>query len=411
MGQELLSLDDAISIALKNNQFIQVAKNYAEITKNNAHIGNAGLLPKFDVSSGVNYNDTKSAGSETGIATTSTNAGISASYTLFNGFKNIYDYKSLKTSAQIGALEARDDIEDQVLKVISAYYAMARGIENFNIAQDLVTVSNERLERAQKKSNFGQANTIDVLAAQVDLNADSVSFINARLLLDEAKRNLNVLLNREVNYSFTVDDDVIFEKDIQLSKLKQSSFEKNAAYLVAVNDLKNSKLDLKIAQSSNYPNLGFQTSYGYDQRTSDFTVLLDDPNRSFSAGATLSLNLFNGFQKHIQKQNARIAINNQELLEEQARLNLEKEINNSFEAYKNSRYVLDVELRNLQAAELNFRRTQDLYNLGQVTTTQFREAQLNLIRAKYNISEAKFNAKILEFELLKLSGELVQLDD
>jgi outer membrane protein TolC len=413
LGQELLNLNDAISLALKNNQTIQVAKNLASINENNAHMGNAGLLPRLDLSSGVNYadNDRKSASGAPSTTSTTTNANLQASYTLFNGFKNIYTYKSLKTSAQISKLETRNNIENQILQVISSYYAVARASENLNIARDLVAVSGERLERARNRSNFGQANTIDVLSAQVDLNADSVTFINTKLNYDEAKRNLNVLLNREINFNFVIDSDVVFGEKTDLESLNQNALANNAAYLISVNDLKQSKLNLKIAQATNYPNLNFQTAYGYNQTASNFDVLLDNPDRSFSAGVSLSLNLFNGFQHKIQKQNARIFINNQQLLEKQARLNLEREVINSFEAYTNSRYVLRVEQNNLEAAELNFKRTQDLYNLGQVTTTQFREAQLNLIRAKYNISDAKFQAKFFEFELLKLGGNLVQLEE
>ena len=72
--------------------------------------------------------------------------------------------------------------------------------------------------------------------------------------------------------------------------------------------------------------------------------------------------------------------------------------------------VLDLESSSLEAAKLNFKRTQELYHLGQVTTTQFREAQLNLIRAKSSMSWAKYEAKLNEIILMKLSGRLLPLE-
>ena len=80
---------------------------------------------------------------------------------------------------------------------------------------------------------------------------------------------------------------------------------------------------------------------------------------------------------------------------------------NGYDAYQNSRLVLDLETQNLEAAELNFQRSRDLYRLGQATGTQFREAQLNLIRSKNRLQTAKYNAKLNELTLLKLSGQLV----
>ena len=103
-------------------------------------------------------------------------------------------------------------------------------------------------------------------------------------------------------------------------------------------------------------------------------------------------------------------LENQQLVEEEAKLFLETDIINAYEAYQNSRYVLELEERNLVVAELNFSRTEELFNLGQVTNTQFREAQLNLIRAKNNISSAQYSAKLDEIELLRLSGRLFTKD-
>ena len=67
----------------------------------------------------------------------------------------------------------------------------------------------------------------------------------------------------------------------------------------------------------------------------------------------------------------------------------------------------DLEKKYVEASELNFKRTRELYSLGQVTTTQFREAQLNLIRSRSNVATAKYEAKIKEIDLLRLTGQLI----
>lgn len=206
----------------------------------------------------------------------------------------------------------------------------------------------------------------------------------------------------------TVDLAVEFRDTLNLEALTERALKQNPDYLAAVNQYEQAKLDWGIAKSADYPQLNLYSTYGYDQSTSQFGIALDNPDRNFTAGVTLSLNLFNGFKTSIAKQNARIAIDSRALLQEKARLELQEVVANSFEDYQNSRYVLAIEQRNLQSAELNFKRTEELYNIGQATTTTFREAQLNLIQAKNNIANAKFTAKVLEFELLRLSGGLVE---
>ena len=413
MGQELITLQDAIAIALQENHGIQVAGNSAEISDNNAHIGNAGLLPRVDLLGGATYND-----NENQIATgnrnetyTTTTAGIQVSYTLFEGLGNIYTYKKLNSMSAYGALQARATIEQSLVQVSNAYFTVAEVTENLRLANESLAISLERLERARNRSKFGQANTIEVLSAEVDLNADSVSYINAKLALDQAKRDLNVLLNRNIKTDFSVDSRVQFEKKFDLVRLLKSAEQKNASYLMYVNGVTQSEYDVKIAQSAYLPKLDLLSSYGYNQQGTELDIALDNSNRTFSAGVSLSFNLFNGFQNSIKKQNAKIELKNKQLLCDEALLSLKSNVTNVYQAYRNSLYVLEVEQKNLESAQLNFTRTKELYDLGQVTTTQFREAQLNLIRAKNSIANAKYNAKLYEIELLRQSGELVKTNE
>ena len=408
-SQELLTFDQAIAAAMQNNHQIEIARNNAEIANNKVNVGNADLLPRIDVVSSANYQDNErqtTAGKIDDDFTTSS-AVVQASYTLFDGFGNTYRFKKLQAGGKLGELQARDNIERTLLQVSNAYYIAALTFENVHIAEELTAISFERLERAKKRSMFGQANTIDVLAAQVDLNSDSVTVTNARLRWSEARRNLNVLLNRDVNKDFVVASEVSFRNGLNLADMKQQAQNKNASYLSSLNQLEQSKLSYKIARSANSPKVNLNSSYGYSQTSPDFDVNLNDPDRGWNVGATLSFNIFNGFKTKIDKENAKVNIRNQELLKEEAHLLLEKEITNNFESYQNSLLVLRLEKKNLESAELNFKRTQELFNLGQVTTTQFREAQLNLISARNNISSAKYTAKLLEIELMRLSGQLL----
>ncbi|OQX96053.1 hypothetical protein B6I21_02230 [candidate division KSB1 bacterium 4572_119] len=408
-GQEKLTLEDAIGIALKNNHQINIARNNAKIANNNVNIGNANLLPKIDALSSATYQDNSVPGNQSSQQETFTlnNAQLQVSYTLFDGFNNIYQFNKLKLSGQIGDLEARNKIENTLYRVSNGYFNTALARENLTIANELLSISHERLERAKKRSNYGQANTIEVLSAQVDLNSDSVTVVNAKLFWEQSRRDLILLLNFEPEREFEVDTKVTFVYNMSLPELSEAALKNNSSFLTSINRYKQSKVDLKIARSNFSPQLSVQASYGYNQTNPDLNINLNDPSKTIYAGATLSLNLFNGFKNHIQKQNAKISVNSQELAQEEARLDLINIVVNSYEAYKNSLTVLNLEQKNLDVAELNFKRTQELYNLGQVTTTQFREAQLNLIKAKNSISTAKFNAKLYEIELMRLSGQLI----
>lgn len=409
-AQELLSLREAVAEALSANHDIQVAKNNAEIGRNNVNIGNADLLPRIDFISGANYydNDVQMSSGINNQVFTNTSAKIQASYTLFDGFGNIYTFNKLKAAGQLAELQARYTIENVLLNVSSAYYSVARAEENLRITQELVSISLERLDRARKKSEYGQAKSIDVLSAEVDLNADSVSLLNSMEILNETKYNLNLMLNRDINLTFTVERNVNFTEMGSESELIEAALTSNSEYLLSKKDFEMSELDLKITSSADLPSLTLQTSYGYNQSLDNLSLGLYEPDKSFAAGVTLSYNLFNGFRNSIQKQNAEISVKNKELMNKKALLSLRKEITNSLLAYQNSLNILDIQKRNFSAAEQNFKRANELYSLGQLTTTTFREAQLNLISSKNNITNATYDSKLYEIDLMRITGQLVK---
>jgi outer membrane protein TolC len=67
-----------------------------------------------------------------------------------------------------------------------------------------------------------------------------------------------------------------------------------------------------------------------------------------------------------------------------------------------------MEKENVETAELNVQRAREQLKLGQITSVEFRQAQLNLLASKNRINSAQFNLKKAEYQLIRLSGGLVK---
>ncbi len=405
---ELLSLDDAIAMALSRNHDIQVARGEEKIAGNNVNIGNAGLLPKIDLVGSVNYQDNEEPAMSGLTEFTSTSATLQASYTLFDGFGNIYTFRKLKSAGRLGRMQARKSIEQVIVQVSEAYYRLADTSVQVDVAEEALAISSDRLKRARLRSEYGQANTLEVLSASVDANADSVAWKEAVLGMNNANRALNLLLNRPIETPYEVKREVSFDKSLEKDKVLLSAKQSYAAYLLARESVKQAENELGITRSDFFPELGVQAGYGFSNTLEGFEPGTDDLSGSFSAALTLNFNLFNGFQSSIRSQNAKITLNNKKLLEQKALGELEKQVADTWQEYRNTLDILDFQKKNLETAELNFRRSKELYVLGQLTTTTFREAQLNLISARKSIASAGYDAKILELKLKRFAGMLVQ---
>ncbi|MFO7914179.1 MAG: TolC family protein [Candidatus Krumholzibacteriales bacterium] len=405
-AERVLTFEEAVALAMKRNPGIAAARNDAEIAGNNASIGNAGLLPRLDFRGSANYTGSDPpSGPET--ETSITSAQLSASYTLFNGLGNIYGYRQLRTEEKINRLSAREQIENIIIQVSRAYYGAAEAFENLRVSRDLLEISRERLDRVKNRTEFGQGGTVDILAARVDYNTDTVTVVKARFAWEEAMRNLNSLLNRDVGEQFEVDPKVELARLRPLGLMREKALENNSSYRQAVESVESASLGHKIARSEFMPQLDLSTSYGWDQYSDGLDFNLNDPTAGWGVQATLSFNIFNGFRRWTDVRNASIRVRSRQLMEDQSLLELDRELVNAYESYSNSRTVLQLEKNNLESARVNFERTSDLYDLGRVTSTQFREAQLNLTRAETNVISATYTAKLNEIELMKITGELV----
>ncbi|WP_244191131.1 MULTISPECIES: TolC family protein [unclassified Prosthecochloris] len=406
-ASELLSLDEAISIAMEHNPDIRVARGEERIARNKVNIGNAGLLPSIDLVGSVSYQNTEDAQLSSMDESTTTSAKLQASYTLFDGFGNIYTFRKLKTAGRLGSLQAKNRIEQTILDVSEAYYRFADATAQLDVARKALSISDERLRRARLRSEYGQANSLEVLSATVDANADSVASMQAGLEYNAARRSLNLLLHRPVSTLCSVETDVQFVPDMTRERVLEGARQSFAEYRIAEESVRQAQHELGIARSDFFPEISMQANYGYSQTDPGLMVDMDDPSEGFSASLTMTLPLFNGFRSSIAHQNARIALQNSQVRLEQAAIELEGLVGDTWDAYRNSLDILDFQQKNLETAELNFRRTNELYVLGQATNTTFREAQLNLISARQAIASARYEAKLLEIRLMRIGGFLV----
>ena len=415
-SQELLTKETAVSLALENNYGIRMAENYVKIAENNASIYNSGYLPRVTGNAGVNYSNTSSeltdqsgAVSEVnGAESNGYNASVGLNYTLFDGLGRSYNYKRLQESHNLSELEAQTVIQNSLVQIFANYYEVGRIFENKkNISESLI-ISKQRLERMNYGFDYGQNTKLEVLNAEVDVNNDSIRYINEQRLLANSKRNLNLLLGRDVTNDFIVDTNVSFDLFFEYQSLLAKAKEFNVEMLKVDKNIEISEYDIKISKSSLYPFLNLNSSYGLNNKNNDKTFLLDRQySYGFNAGVNLSWNLFDGGSTKTRIQNAKIYADNLQVEKEQVTNQLERNVANALEIYNNALFILKAEDKNVETNNVNFSRSEEQFKLGQITSIEFRLAQVNLLNAKSNLNQAKYDAKNAELYLLQLTGDLL----
>ncbi|WP_375325463.1 TolC family protein [Flagellimonas sp. GZD32] len=417
---QILTKQEAINMVLENNLGIQVAKNSQLIDENNAGILNSGYLPTLSGVAGGTIDKQNSEGvlangdtrTAEGAETRRYNASVSLNYTLFDGLGRYYDYKSFKERSQQSELEVRQTIETTILQLFSVYYEAARLTEQTNTLEQALEISKDRLKRAKYQFEFGQNTGLDVLNAEVDINTDSINLLNSRQLLRNTLRDLNLILNRELATQFEADTTVNFVPGLEMENMRLEAKENNVRMQIVEKDINISNYNFKASKSGYLPTIGLTGTYGWNESTnnSPLAFALQNTSTGVTGAVNLSWNLFDGGRTITTVKNAKISYANQELAKKQIELEVERDIRNAWDSYTNALYVLEVQEKNLQTNLNNFNRTDERYKLGQVTSIEFRQAQLNLLNAVLAKSQAKYNAKIAELQMLQISGQLLNVE-
>lgn len=428
-AQELLSKEAALAQTLDSNFGIQMTRNANEIVKNNSEFLNAGFLPNVSVSGGTNY-----AASDSEIAfpgqvqedgsprpnlsldnqeSQRYNAGVNVNYTLFDGLGRKYNYKRLKEQYALSELQLRETIEQTILQLFSVYFDVARLTETTANLEKTLEVSKQRQKRAESAFAFGQSNKLAVLNAQVDVTNDSINLLQIKQELDNAKRDLNLIINQAIETAFEVDTDLTFVPAIQIEQWLETAAQFNVRLLQQERNRQLNAYDLKVSQSGYLPTVGLVGSYGWNLNQSPASAFFPGTNNttlSLGLGASISWNLFDGGRTITQVKNAKIAIENQKLQEEETQLTFERDLSNAKQNYQNAINIYTIQQKQVETATYNFERSEAQYRLGSITAIEFRQAQINFRNAQIQRAAAKYQAKLAELNLIQISGQLLNVE-
>lgn len=424
-----LTKDKAVTLVLENNYGIQIAKNQVTISDNNQKVLNSGYLPSLNATAGGTYQRSSAIttfpdavdqdgnprpdNEQIGVETRRYNAGISMNYTVFDGFGRYYNYKRLKEQYDLTELQAREVIENTIIQLFEAYYQVARLSENTKVREEVLNISRDRVKRAQYRFEYGQTNKLDVLNAKVDVVNDSIFWLQTDQQLQNAYRNLAVVLNDGKMKKYKVDTTLQFIPKERIEGFMSTYKDYNVTILQNKSQVQLSEYDLKITKSQYVPEIGLNGTYGWNQSRNPagafFPANISDVN-SLTAGLSLSWNLFDGGGTITRSKNAKIELENRELQKEQFEIRLQNEITNAYENYITSLKIYDIQEQNVETSTHNFNRSKEEYALGRISSIEFRQAQVNLINAKTNRNLAKYDAKLAELLVLQLTGQLLNVN-
>lgn len=412
---DTLRIETAVEQALRDNFQAQIARNDLVLAENDRSVGNAGFLPSLSATAG--YTETFENTTQqfinqpeqeiTGAKSTRATAGAELRWTLFDGLRRFATYDRLGAERDRQEANTRERIEVVLADVIDVYHDVARQQRQLGVLREAVQISQERLRIARSRRDLGSASDLEVRQARVDLNADSAEVLRQEVTLSNTKAELNRLLGRtEARTRFAVSDRIPLDTTLSYASLQQAAEASSPALQQARQALDAARAEQREVRADYFPSIDVFVGAGVSESESEAGFVQSQTINDLRYGASLTFDVFDGFNRERQRQNAAVRAENARLAVEAARAQLSAALSSAFESYRNRIRLVQLERENLEAATANVDVALEQFRLGTITSVELREVQEQRIQAESRLLTARFEAKQAEIELLRLSGQL-----
>lgn len=423
LAQKTLTLDDAISIALKRNSNLQKSEFSISGYESNLMTSYGGLLPSLSASTGWNWSRTEDEGGPTNVGNTVINTPktttetrnysgrVSSNWVLFDGLSNFASIsKSNKEleSAKLNLMRLKQDI---VFQTMSNYYTILNLEKLVKVKEENLKWNQKNFEIIKEKSKLGSGTMADVYAQQVKLGNAELELIQAQNDFENEKSNFLFLLGLDVIEQYNIKDsevskslDLIQEDETvlkdDLKVMIQKALENRPDFKSAAFKLDASYDNLTSARGSYFPSLTNSASFSVGGETP--SEMFD--RKQYSFGLTLQIPIFQGWSIDNRVQYAKIDVKNSEITLSDSEREIKKNIQKAYLDIIAAEKKLDVSEKNVIAAGENLKIEEEKYSLGSTTLLNVLIANADYINAQTANINSQFNYLRLKDQINYLIG-------
>ena len=426
----IITIDDAIAIALENNYALKQAKNELDLADDLIFSEKADFLPSVSAS----MNGSRTTGQQfifdrfsegfdpfVDISSQSISGGMNASINLFTGFTNILTLKSSQSNKESREQQYERAKESVIFNTATRYLQVLLDKELLAIAKQNLETSTTQLEQVQAQVELGARPMVDLFNQEAQVANDEL-VVTQR----ENTQSLNsLLLIRQLEidplgtYDFVVPDLTLNDLpwvDLNLKTLVDEALSIRSDILSAEASILSLRYQTQVTKNSLLPTL--RASASVSSRYSDqysiagsevsFSDQFFDQQVNRSLGLSFSVPLFNNWNRMYSIQSSQVQLKNAELNLDNSKMQVIQEVTQAYNDYSSYVKQLDASEKSLVASERAFQTQQERYNLGASTLIELTQAQSAFVSAQSSYTQALYNLifqeKLVDFYLGKLKG-------
>ena len=420
ISQDSLSLSKAIEIGLEKNYDIRLTLKNVEINTLLNDWGEAGRLPQLTINLGQNNSLSDQRKNPISFApylfqSTDLSSNAALNWTLFNGFgikANKIKLEQLQLQSENTATLA---IENTIHGIILAYYQAKMQIEQLSLLNNIVQLSYEKYSQQQIKSNIGIGVKFDLLQYESNLYTDSTNIVLQQLSLNNAIRNLNLIMGEDVEKKWFLTSKIKPElNNKNFSVLKKEMLSNNTNIKNQYINIALTQQDISLAKSQFYPiinfNAGLNTSFG-QLSTKDVNAPIGNAasrNLNYYGNFTLNFKLYDGGK--VKRGIKALEIQNEvdQLQMAQMTNQLIFELKNVYELYQTRTKIFELTKKAFVVSQSNLEIAKLKEQSGLINSFNFRDIEMAYLSAGVALYQASYDLLESNATLLKMTGKIIQ---
>lgn len=406
----LLTLDQALEIALSESNTVKIADMTVEKSGYAEKGSYSALYP--NISANGSYQRTlkkqvmvMDMGGQAMEIKVGRDNSINATATASMPLVNAQLWESLKLSGmdvELAVEQARSSKIALVKQVKQAFYAVLLAQKSHEVVANVYENAQKNYEKTLQRFNVGKASEVEHLRAQVTMmNAEpNVSSAENAMLL--ATWQLKAVMGIDLDTNIEVVGDLNdYTAQMLTPYVSEDDLSNNSSLLQLGIQGRMLESTIRMQKKQYLPTLAASINYNY-------SAMGDEELRWFpssTAAVSLSIPIFDGFQKHYSIKQSKINKNMLDLQREDAERNLRIGIRNY-----NDQMTLCV--KNYQAAEAtveiaqkSYDISEKMYEVGKATLVELNDAQLALQQAQLTQAQAVYNFMVTKASLDELIGK------
>ena len=414
-AQKLITVDNAVGIALKNNYDILVSRNDADIDKMNNTAGNAGMLPAVAVNGLDNYSVNNSfikqfSGSEISSSNASTNAintSVQLNWTVYDGGKMFVTKNKLNEIEALGGLQYRNQVEQTVYDVVVAYFNVVKQQQQLVSINKVILYNQERVTILQTSFNAGSSAKNNLLQAKIDLNVSKENSITQQSIIISSKRNLNQILSLNIDSTaYGVIDSIPLTYKPDKADLINKIYTNNTNILTFQKEIDIARLSVDEFKANRLPKVNFNTSYNFQYTSNSSGTTLLSRYYGPQVGGSISIPIFQGGNINRLISTSKIQLESAQYNLENTKIQVNTLLQNALTDFENQEHLLAIEKENTDLVKENLEISMQRLRYGQTTALEVRQAQQSYEDSFTRLINFKYNLKVAETRLRQLIAGL-----